>query len=210
VPTDLRALVAPEHTVLLTQECQRGVIGEGSAWPALTEAARTSGMIRNVGLLVREGREAGVQILHAIAARREDGKAVSKNARLFRAAERAPVKLTVGTWATELVEGIEGDPSDLVSIRLFGLSPITGTEVDALLRNVGCRTLIVVGVSSNVAVPATVLEAAGLGYETVVVRDAITGTPPEYTDVIIENTLSLVATIVTTDQLLEAWGRPAD
>jgi hypothetical protein len=25
--------------------------------------------------------------------------------------------------------------------------------------------------------------------------------------VIIENTLSLVATIVTTDQLLEAWGR---
>jgi nicotinamidase-related amidase len=94
-----------------------------------------------------------------------------------------------------------------VSTRLFGLSPLTGTEVDALLRNVGCRTLIVVGVSSNVAVPATILEAAGLGYETVVVRDAITGTPPEYTDVIIENTLSLVATIVTTDQLLEAWGR---
>jgi nicotinamidase-related amidase len=209
VPTDLRALVAPEHTVLLTQECQRGVIGEGSAWPALTEAARTSGMTRNVGRLVREGRAAGVQILHAIAARREDGKAISRNARLFRAAERSPVKLTVGTWATELAEGIDGDPSDLVSTRLFGLSPITGTEVDALLRNVGCRTLVVVGVSSNVAVPATVLEAAGLGYETVVVRDAITGTPPEYTDVIIENTLSLVATIVTTDQLLDAWGRSA-
>lgn len=207
MPTDLRALVAPEHTVLLTQECQRGVIGEGSAWPALTAAAQSSGMTRNVGRLVREGRAAGVQILHAIAARREDGKAVSTNARLFRAAERAPVKLTVGSWTTELAEGIEGDPSDLVSTRLFGLSPITGTEVNALLRNVGCRTLIVVGVSSNVAVPATVLEAAGLGYETVVVRDAITGTPPEYTDVIIENTLSLVATIVTTEQLLEAWGR---
>ena len=207
--TDLRALVAPEHTVLLTQECQRGVIGEGSAWPALTAAARDTGMTRNVGRLVREGRAAGVQILHAIAARRPDGKAISRNARLFRAAERAPVKLTAGSWATELAEGIEGDPSDLVSTRLFGLSPLTGTEVDALLRNVGCRTLVVVGVSANVAVPATVLEAAGLGYETVVVRDAICGTPVGYTDVIIENTLSLVATIVTTDELLAAWGRPA-
>jgi nicotinamidase-related amidase len=209
VPTDLRALVAPEHTVLLTQECQRGVIGEGSAWPALTEAARVTGMTRNVGRLVREGRAAGVQILHAIAARRPDGKAVSRNARLFRIAERAPVKLTLGTEATELAEGIEGDPADLVSTRLFGLSPLTGTEVDALLRNVGCRTLVVVGVSANVAVPATVLEAAGLGYETVVVRDAICGTPVDYTDVIIDNTLSLVATIVTTDELLAAWGRPA-
>ena len=41
------------------------------AWPALTEAARTTGMTRNVGRLVREGRAAGVQILHAIAGRRE-------------------------------------------------------------------------------------------------------------------------------------------
>ena len=44
MPTDLTALVAPEHMVLLTQECQQGVIGEGSAWTALAEASRPGGL----------------------------------------------------------------------------------------------------------------------------------------------------------------------
>ena len=39
----------------------------------------------------------------------------------------------------------------------------------------------------------------------VVVRDAITGYPVEYTDVIIKNTLSLVAKITTTDELVDLW-----
>jgi hypothetical protein len=43
------------------------------------------------------------------------------------------------------------------------------------------------------------------GFNVVIPRDAITGYPVDYTDVIVKNTLSLVAKICTTDDLVELW-----
>jgi hypothetical protein len=39
----------------------------------------------------------------------------------------------------------------------------------------------------------------------VIVRDAVAGVPAEYADAVLENSLSLIATIVTSDELLAAW-----
>ncbi|MDT5084574.1 MAG: hypothetical protein QOJ61_1617, partial [Mycobacterium sp.] len=80
---DLRELVRPATTVLLTQECQRGVVGPDSMIPALAEAARPSGALANVTRLVHAARAANVGVLHALAARRRDGRGANTNARLF-------------------------------------------------------------------------------------------------------------------------------
>ncbi|WP_261566020.1 cysteine hydrolase [Frankia gtarii] len=205
MPVDLASLLDPAHTVLLTQECQNGVVGPESALPALAEAARSQGVLTAISRLAAGARAAGVTVLHTIAARRPDGKGANRNARLFAAAERGPVYQLPGTRMVEVIDEIGQEPSDLVSVRLAGLSPIGGTDVDALLRNVGCRTLVVTGVSTNVAIPSTVFEAADRGYQVVVPRDAIAGVPAEYTEVLIRNSLSLVATIVTADEVLKHW-----
>jgi nicotinamidase-related amidase len=205
VPVDLEALLEPATTVVLTQECQRGVVGPHSSLPELAAAAAESGMLAAVGRLVRGARAAGATVLHAVAARRADGKGASRNARVFRAAERWPVQQLLGSPAVEIAEEIGSEPSDLVSVRLHGLSPIAGTDADALLRNLGCRTLVIVGVSSNVAIPNAVFDAVNLGYEVVLPRDGIVGVPPGYTDTLIANSLSLVATITTTDEILGCW-----
>jgi hypothetical protein len=39
-------------------------------------------------------------------------------------------------------------------------------------------------------------------------KDAVAGIPAAYGDAMIANTLSLLATITTTDDLLQAWKRP--
>jgi len=205
MPIDLAALLDPSHTVLLTQECQKGVIGPVSSLPALAEEARNSGMIGNVARLAAGARAAGVTVLHAIAARHPQGKGANRNARLFAAVERAPVHQLLGTPMTEVVDEIGTDPADVVSVRMAGLSPIGGTDVDVLLRNLGCRTLVVVGVSTNVAIPATVFDAANLGYQVVLPRDAIAGVPADYADILIRNSLSLVATVISTDEVLAHW-----
>lgn len=80
-----------------------------------------------------------------------------------------------GTTAVRIAAPIEVADEDLVVRRLHGLSPIAGTDVDALLRNLGCRTLVVTGVSANVAVPNAVFDAVNLGYTAVVPSDAIAG-----------------------------------
>ncbi|MFJ9590184.1 cysteine hydrolase [Streptomyces acidicola] len=198
----LSALLDPATTVLLTVECQQGVVGPDSALPELAKEARSTGALANVARLVAAAHESGVQVVHAVAERRPDGRGASRNARLFRAAERLPVQQLSGTTAVRVAPPVEVAEEDLVVRRLHGLSPLAGTDLDALLRNLGCRTLVVTGVSANVAVPNAVFDAVNLGYTAVVPRDAIAGVPSEYTPAMIRNTLALVATVATTDEVL--------
>lgn len=202
---DLRDVVAPEHTAIVTQECQRGVIGDHSVLPQLAEMARESGMIDNVARLVDAGRRAGVEIVHHVATKRPDMKGANHNARLFRAMVRPGRLQLVGSEMVEIVSPITVADSDIMSSRLHGLGPLAGTDVDSILRNLGVTTLVIVGVSSNVAIPNAVFDAVNLAYEVVLPRDAIAGVPADYTDTIIDNSLSLVATITTTDELVACW-----
>ncbi|MEU6140883.1 cysteine hydrolase [Streptomyces sp. NPDC047081] len=204
----LRELLDPATTVLLTVECQQGVVGPHSALPELAREARSSGALANIARLVAAAHTSGVQVVHAIAERRPDGRGASRNARLFRAAERLPVHQLSGSTAVRVAAPIEVADQDFVVRRLHGLSPIQGTDVDALLRNLGCRTLVVTGVSANVAIPNTVFDAVNRGYTAVVPSDAIAGVPSEYTPAMIRHTLALVATVATTDEVLGCFERP--
>ncbi|WP_409239038.1 cysteine hydrolase [Streptomyces sp. PA5.6] len=204
----LREILDPATTALLTVECQQGVVGSESALPELAAEARSSGALANVARLVAAAHQYGVQVLHAVAERRPDGRGASHNARLFRAAERLPVQQLSGTAAVRIAPPIEVADEDFVVRRLHGLSPVAGTDVDPLLRNLGCRTLLVTGVSSNVAIPNAVFDAVNLGYTAVVPADAIAGVPADYTPAMIRNTLALVATITATQDVLAAWKLP--
>ncbi|MFD6889595.1 cysteine hydrolase [Streptomyces sp. NPDC059957] len=195
----------PATTALLTVECQNGVVGEESALPELAKEARDSGMLDRVAALVEAARGAGVQVLHAVAERRPDGLGANSNARLFRAADRLPVRQLTGSPAVEVAAPITVAEQDLVVRRLHGLSPMAGTDLDALLRNLGIRTLVVTGVSSNIAIPNTVFDAVNLGYRVVVPSDAIAGVPAACTAEVIRNSLSLVAAITTAEALLAQW-----
>ncbi|MFE6281540.1 cysteine hydrolase [Streptomyces sp. NPDC057877] len=207
-PAQLSELLDPAATVLLTVECQEGVVGPHGALPELAREARASGALTNVARLVAAAHESGVQVVHAIAERRPDGRGASRNARLFRAAERLPVQQLSGSTAVRVAAPIEVAEEDLVVRRLHGLSPIQGTDVDALLRNLGCRTLVVTGVSANVAIPNAVFDAVNRGYTAVVPTDAVAGVPAEYTPAMIRHTLALVATLATTDEVLGCLKRP--
>ncbi|MFJ9574452.1 cysteine hydrolase [Streptomyces bacillaris] len=202
------ALLDPATTVLLTVECQQGVVGPDSALPELARAARSSGALGNIARLVAAAHGGGVQVMHAVAESRPDGRGANRNARLFRAAARLPVQQHTGTTAVRIAPPIEVADEDLVVRRLHGLSPLAGTDVDALLRNLGCRTLVVTGVSANVAIPNAVFDAVNLGYTAIVPSDAIAGVPADYTPAMIRNTLALVATVSTTDAILGRWKAP--
>jgi nicotinamidase-related amidase len=204
MPLDLRSLVAPAHTALVTQECQRGVIGDLSALPALADAAR-GGMIANVAALVDAARRAGVRVVHCTAERRPDGLGANANARIFQYMARAKVGLHPGSPAAELVPEIRLAPSDLVLARLHGLSPFAGTELDPILRNLGVRTIVGVGVSVNVAIQNLAFDAVNAAYQVVIPRDAVAGFPREYQEAVFEHTLGAVATVTTTADVLGAW-----
>jgi biuret amidohydrolase len=204
VPLDLTALVAPAHTAVVTSECQQGVVGERSSLPELAAAA-AAGMIPNAARVCAAARTAGASVVHCVYGRRPDGRGSNTNARLFRALLKSPVQVEIGSDAAELLPELGPEPSDLVLSRMHGLNPMAGTDLDPVLRNLGVSTVVVTGVSVNVAITNLVMDSVNLGYQIVLVRDAVVGIPASYADSIIDNTLSLLATVVTTDQLVATW-----
>lgn len=201
---DLAQLVDPAVTAVVTSEVQNGVVGTSSALPALADEARRE-MLPSLERLLPGARAAGVQVVHATAYRRADGKGANTNARLFLGVRKSPVALLPGSPEVEVVPELGPEPDDLVLTRTHGLDPMAGTDLDPILRNLGVSTIVVTGVSVNVAITNLVMDAVNLGYSVVVPRDAVCGIPREYADAVIDNTLSLLAAITTTDELLAAW-----
>ena len=202
---DLRTLVAPEHTALVLQEVQNGVVGSPSALPALAEAAAAVDLIGNCARLARAAREIGVTVLHCTAETRDDGRGANSNARLFAGVRKSPVHLTPGSAAVQVPDEIGVDPRDLVLARYHGVGPMTGTQLDSILRNLGATTIVGVGVSVNIGMTNLAFDAVNRGYQIVMPRDAIAGVPAEYAEAVIDNTLNLVATLTTTAAVLSAW-----
>jgi len=204
VPVHLASLVAPERTAVVTSEVQNGVVGERSALPALADAAAVT-MLPALGRLLPAARKAGVQVVHCTAYRRADGRGANTNARLFMGVRKSPVALLPGTPEVEVLPELGPEPDDLVLTRTHGLDPMTGTDLDPVLRNLGVRTIVVTGVSVNIAVTNLVMDAVNRGYDVVLPRDAVCGIPQDYADAVIDNTLALLATVTTSEELMAAW-----
>lgn len=200
----LSELVDPRTCALVTQETQGGVVGPNSGLPQLAREARRVAL-PNIERLLGAARGAGVHVVHCIVEKRPDGKGSNQNCRLFQAGKKMPMDLSPGSEGASLLPEFGPASEDIVLSRTTGLGPMGGTDLDSVLRNLGVTTVVGVGVSVNVAIPNFVMDAVNRGYWFVLPRDAVAGVPADYSDQIIDNMLSLLATVVETEDLLEIW-----
>lgn len=203
---DLNELVAPAHTALILQEMQEGVVGGESALPELAEEVARSGLVPACATLAHAARRAGVQVIHCTAENRADFKGANHNGRLFASIRKSPVQLLPGSLAAQPVAEIGVDPEDLVLPRNHGLSPMLGTHLDVVLRNLGVSTVVAVGISLNIALTNLALDAVNLGYQVVIPRDCTLAVPREYGEQVLTYTLGMVTTVTTSADVLAAWG----
>ena len=201
---DLEELIDPGHTALVTQECQNGVVGAAAVLHELADEARRVA-VPSIARLVDAARGASVPVVHCLAIRRADDKGSNTNARLFTATRKLGIRLEPGSPAAESIPELDVQPDDVVLQRYHGIGPMGGTDLDAVLRNLGVNTIVGVGVSVNVAITNFVMDAVNHGYQFVLPRDAVAGVPAAYADAVIDNSLSLLATITSTDAVVGAW-----
>jgi nicotinamidase-related amidase len=205
----LRAILDPATTAVLTMELQQGVVGEGAMMVALVEEMRRTDTLDTVRRLCTGARDAGARVVHCTVVARPDGAGSTENCKIFAMSakqrrEHGSTATDIGSPGAELVEGLE-DPRDIVVPRLHGMTPFTSTALDQILRNLGVRTVVATGVSVNLGVFGMALTALDLGYQVVIPTDAVAGVPREYADAVLEHSLSLIATLTTTDELLALW-----
>jgi len=202
VRPDLAELAAPAHTAIVTQECQGAVVGPNAGLAVLAKEARREAL-PNIERLLPVARAAGVKIVHCLVQRRPDGLGGNHNAKIF--AVGSGVDIAPGSPGASLLPELGPAPTDVVLRRSHGIGPMGGTDLDITLRNLGVSTIVAVGVSVNVAITNLVMDAVNRAYRVVVPRDAAAGIPTDYATSIIDNTLSLLATVTTTDDLIEVW-----
>ena len=128
---ELAELVDPGHTVLVTQECQNGVIGDAAVLRELAEEAHRTA-VPNIARLAGAARAAGVPVVHCLAVRRADDKGSNANARLFSATRKLGIRLEPGSPEAEVIPQIDVQPDDLVLQRFHGIGPMGGTDLDAV------------------------------------------------------------------------------
>jgi nicotinamidase-related amidase len=101
----------------------------------------------------------------------------------------------------EFLDELAPRPGEPVVTKLSA-SAFTSTGIDALLRNVGARQLVCVGVSTSQCVDLTARDAADRGYGVVVVEDAVAEDAPEWHRSTLEQFGRLFGRVATTDEVL--------
>jgi nicotinamidase-related amidase len=206
----LRRVIDPSTTAVLTMELQQGIVGGNATLPALVEEVQRSGMLDVVRRLCDGARQAGVRVVHCTHQTRPDGAGATVNCKIFALSERIRIEngvapTQIGTPGVELIDGL-ADPVDIVVPRLTGMTAFTSTQLDQILRNLGIKTVVATGVSVNLGIYGMALSALDLGYQVVIPRDAVAGVPADFAQTVIDQSLSLIATITSADDLLEVFG----
>jgi nicotinamidase-related amidase len=205
---DMGKLLQPNRVALLLSEVQRNVIGDMTTLVALAEAAREVGVIGASARLAAAARERGAPVIHCLANTTPGRFGANVNARLFMGVAR-------NRNAAESPHDPAGDApcpevwqsGDVLSVREHGLNPMADSQLDRRLRNRGIATVILAGVSLNMAILNLTMDAVNNSYQVIVARDAVAGVPLDYAGPVMNNTLAYIATLATTDEIIAAWPR---
>jgi len=199
MPFDIAPLVQPASTAVLLNELQSSIADTETEL-----AVAVKRILPTVVELVDAARSSGVQVVHALKYVRRDALGRNSNIALYKRQGTAPGTGPRPEPDSRMVEGTQvlpelgPDERDLVLGRLHGMSSVSDTGVDPLLRTLGVRTVVVAGISLNVGIPNVVMDLANRGFEVVVPRDACAGVPLSYEDQVIEHTIKMLASVTTT------------
>ena len=84
-----------------------------------------------------------------------------------------------GSWGAAIVHGLQVAPGDL-RVDKYRMSGFFDTELDGILRNLDVTTLLFGGVNLDQCVLSTLMDAACLGYDCVLLEDCAATTSPAY------------------------------
>ena len=210
MPIDLRDVLEPARTAVLVIECQEGIVGEGSYLPDLARSVREGAVLQVLSGLLAGARRAGARVYHCTVESRRDGLGQLANTPLGARALGRPGEggASRGSEAGVIASELGPEPQDVVASRDHGLTVFYETGLDVLLRSAGVRTVVVTGVSVNIAITGATIDAVNRGYTVVIPTDCVAGAPPSYARDALRYTLRNLAYLSTAEQICAAWRIP--
>ncbi|HEX3566477.1 MAG TPA: cysteine hydrolase [Acidimicrobiales bacterium] len=193
-----------ERTALVISECQRGILDpELTIVPSLAQQAAARGTVARIAVLAAAFRRADRPVVYCTIAHRPDFAGVLPNS-LLGSMTLKHRRMVVGTDDVDVPVPIAPQPTDFVSSRATGITAFYGTDLDATLRLQSITTVVICGVSTDIALPGMALEAVNRGYRVVMAEDATAGTSAASHAFMTTNVLAALAQIRTVDEVVAA------
>ena len=111
----------------------------------------------------------------------------------------------LGQREYEFLDEIGPRPGESVVTKLSA-SAFTSSNIDALLRNLGVRSVVFTGVSTSQCVDLTARDAADRGYGALIVEDAVAEDRHDFHEWTLEQFQRLFGRVATTDEVLAEIG----
>ena len=198
----VRGLEPGRRAALVVNEMQNAITNAAYIDTPLTGQVAARGIVAKINGLTAAFRAAGAPVIFTvIAARRADFEGFRVNC-VLAAGIRRKGHLVEGTANAAIHDDLAVEPSDIVCRRSHGMAPFTGTDLDATLRGYGIDTVVLAGVSTNIALPGAATEAVGLGYNVVLAEDCAAGATPETHQMQVTQHLRLLATVTDADSVM--------
>ena len=175
-------------------------IGERGIGGVLAMQVQKRGVIARLQRLIAAARARSVPILYINFCLKPGFP--RPRTKLHQRSQRQPT-LVEGTWGVQVHEALAPQPQDFVLERTVGVDGSYGTQLYPVLRQLQRSTMIMTGVSTNLAVEGIVRASVNRGFDMVVVEDCCASYPDEWHRFSVENILPLLATVVAADTVVE-------
>jgi nicotinamidase-related amidase len=189
---------------LVISECQRGFVDPSLGFlGGLAQQVVERAMLPKIADLAATFRAAGRPVVHCTLVHRPDWAGVAARSKIVRAARRSGVAME-GDPSAEIAPELTPQAGDVVCQRQSGITLFHETGLDSILRVADIDTIVLVGVSTNLALFAAAVEAANRNYAVVVPEDCTAGASAETHEFAIVHSLPLLATVCTSGAIAEA------
>jgi nicotinamidase-related amidase len=204
----VRGIDKRQKPALLISEMQRAMADRSVQDRVLSQQVEERGIIAKIAALADVFREAGAPVVHCTLVPDGDYRSFPANC-VLTANVRKRNMLRRGEPGAEIVAGLAPHPGDIVSERAAGLTGFHATELERVLRAQGVSTVVLAGVSTNIALPGMATEAINRLFEVVIPEDCVAGGDVEGHEVSLRRHLLLLAAISDSAAVAEAVRRQA-
>ncbi|MCW5892289.1 MAG: cysteine hydrolase [bacterium] len=192
------ALLLVEMQNDIVHESNLGAKGLGGV---LAAEVQRRGIVAKLQALTAAARARGVPVLYVNFCGKPGFP--RPHTRLHRISGSKP-RLVEGTWGVRVHEALAPQPQDFVLERTVGVDGSYGTQLYPVLRMLGRTTMLMTGVSTNIAVEGIVRASVNRGFDVMVLEDCCASYPDAWHRFSIDNIMPLLATVTTADAVLAA------
>ncbi|MGY4857271.1 cysteine hydrolase family protein [Cryobacterium sp. AP23] len=190
-------MTSPQTTAVLVIDMQNDTVHPDGAYAGTgaAEHAASQNVVPNVRSILDAARSSETPVFFSRIVVYPRPGLGGNNAPIF--SMLAPDTFKLNSWGAQIVDELTPEGDEMVLDRTR-MSVFNGTGLDNMLRNLGIRTLVVVGAWTNMAVEHTIRDAADHGYEVTIVTDATSSLSPEWQHAALSFALTNIATATDT------------